>query len=180
MRGSCVETNNYYLKYSHFLIAFIIVAVLYLFFSVSGSLYVYSDNMTVSIVASGMYGNHFMCQYIHPLLNVLVRILTPALPSADVFAVLVHVVLFAGVYLMLLVCEDIFLNAHGRKWELESYIKLVLMILSAVFYCIGMNLWGLNYTVQTAFNDCRISDQRRDSVAFCPLYCLGSISWYSL
>lgn len=145
-----METKKCYLKYRHLLIAFIISVVLYFFFSISGSLYVYSDNMTVSIVASGMYGDHYMCQYIHPLLNVLIRILTPALPSADVFAVLVHLVLFAGVYLMILACEDYLLNTRDLKWELEDYIKLVLLILCAVFYCIGMNLWGLNYTVQTA------------------------------
>ena len=145
-----MKTQNHFVKYRYALTSFVISSILYFFFSISGSLYTYSDNMTVSIVASGMYGTHFMCQYIHPLFSVLVRILTPIIPTADAFALIVHAVLFAGVYLMLQAGTETFLTPSDRKWEIEDFIKFVLLILSAIFYCIGMNLWGLNYTVQTA------------------------------
>ena len=130
--------------------ALILTSVCYLYWSLSGSLYTYLDNMTVSMVSGGMFGNRFFCQYLHPLLSCLIYGLSRIMPFADVFALLVHIALFGSVYMLSRIGIGMMGSELPKSREIRDYIFLMLVILSVLFFAIGMNLWGVNYTVQTA------------------------------
>ena len=134
----------------HAVAALILTSLLYLYWSVSGSLYIYLDNMTVSMVSAGMFGEGYFCQYIHPLLNVLVYGLSRIMFFADAFALIMHIVLFFGVFMITLMGIGIVFRTSVKSWKLGDWILAVLMLLSVLFFAVSMNIWGVNYTVQTA------------------------------
>ena len=72
----------------------LVTAAFYFVFSITGYLYVYSDNLTIAVVTGGMYSNNNYCQYVHPLTCILIKIVSPLIPSADMFATSVHILLF--------------------------------------------------------------------------------------
>lgn len=123
---------------------------LYFIFSVSGVLYAYTDNITVSVVASGMYGANNICQYLHPLFCLIIKVLNPLLPTADVFTTLMHLVLLLGVYFISYAAIEGILQKPRRDWKVENYIFAAALLMSIGYFVLGLKLFSANYTVQTA------------------------------
>ena len=130
--------------------ALFLTLTLYLIFSVSGALYAYTDNITVGVVTSGMYGDNNMCQYLHPLLCLIIKGLNPLLPTADVFALLTHLALAAGVFLISYAVIEKAFRRPLRDWKAEDFVNAAVPLLSICYFSLGLKLFGVNYTVQTA------------------------------
>ena len=64
--------------------AMCITGFCYFIFCVTGRLCTYTDNLTISVVTGGMYGENNFCQYLHPLLCLLIKVLNPIFSGADV------------------------------------------------------------------------------------------------
>ena len=132
------------------LAALVVTALCYLLWTFSGTLYMYLDNMTISMVASGMFGAGFFCQYIHPLLSLLIRGLSALLPTADVFASLVHAGLLGGVFTVTYIGFRLLGGKSLRSRSLTDWLALLALLLAVLFFTLGLKLWSVNYTVQTA------------------------------
>lgn len=126
-----------------------ITFAVYLIFSITGSMYTYTDNLTVAVVTAGFYGDNNMCQYLHPLFCLIIKALNPILPTADVFAVLMHAFLLLGIYCVSYAAIEIAFRKSVRKWSVQDYIIRALLLLTIVYYSLGLKLFGINYTVQT-------------------------------
>ena len=120
---------------------------LYFLFCISGRLYTFTDNITVGVVTSGMYGDNNMCQYLHPLLCLIVKWLNPILPTADVYATLTHLALIAGIFLIAYAAIEAAFRKPAKKWTIEEIISRALMLLAIVYFILGLKLFGVNYTV---------------------------------
>ena len=123
---------------------------LYFLFCISGRLYTFTDNITVGVVTSGMYGDNNMCQYLHPLLCLIVKWLNPILPTADVYATLTHLALLSGIFLIAYAAIEAAFRKPAKNWTIEEIISLALMLLAIVYFTLGLKLFGVNYTVQTS------------------------------
>ena len=132
------------------LAAILVPAICYTVFCVTGNMYTYTDNVTVAVVTSGMYGDNNFCQYLHPFFCLIIKWLNPLLPTADVFTLLIHVALIFGTGLLSYISFNSVLRKPFRQWRLEEYILCALLALAIVYATLGMNLFGVNYTVQTA------------------------------
>lgn len=122
---------------------------LYFIFSISGWIYTYTDNITVAVVTAGYYGDNNMCQYIHPLFCLIIKALNPILPTADVFAVLMHAFLLLGIYYASYAAIETAFRRQIRNWNVEDCISRALLLLAIAYYTLGLKLFGINYTVQT-------------------------------
>ena len=129
--------------------ALFITFALYFIFSVSGYFYTYTDNITVGVVTSGMYGDNNLCQYLHPLFCLMIKFLNPILPTADVFAVLMHAFILFGIYCILYAAICTAFQKPVRKWGVEDYIAAALFLLGITYFALGLKIFGINYTVQT-------------------------------
>ena len=129
--------------------ALLITLTLYFIFSVSGWIYTYTDNITVAVVTAGYYGNNNMCQYLHPLFCLIIKVLNPILPTADVFTMLMHAFLLLGIYCVSYAAIETAFREPIRTWSVENWISRALLLLSIVYYTLGLKLFGINYTVQT-------------------------------
>ncbi len=123
---------------------------LYFLFSISGAIYTFTDNITVGVVTSGMYGANNMCQYLHPLLCLIIRFLNPILPTADVFATLTHMALLLGLFMISYAVIETAFQKPVKQWGIEHIIANALLVLAIVYFFLGMKLFGVNYTVQTS------------------------------
>lgn len=123
---------------------------LYLIFSFIGSLYAYTDNITVSVVTSGMYGENSFCQYLHPLYCKIISFLNPLLPVTDVFATLTHFFLLFGIFMLAYIFFSWASQKPIEKWQLEDYIVRGLILLTIIYFVLGLSVFGINYTVQTS------------------------------
>lgn len=132
------------------LAAILVPAICYVVFCVTGNMYTYTDNVTVAVVTSGMYGDNNFCQYLHPFLCMIIKWLNPLLPAADVFTTLIHAALLYGSGLLTYIAVRSVLQKPFSKWRTEEFILCALLILAIVYSTLGMNLFGVNYTVQTA------------------------------
>ena len=130
--------------------ALLVTFTLYFLFSISGRLYTYTDNITVGVVVSGMYGDNNMCQYLHPLLCAIIKCLNPILPTADVFATLTHAALLFGIFLISYAVIETAFQIPAKKWSVGDIISRATMLLAVVYFILGMKLFGVNYTVQTS------------------------------
>ena len=125
-------------------------AVLYFIFSISGKLYIFTDNITVAVITGGMYSENNMCQYLHPLFCLIIKALNPILPTADVFTLLMHFFLLFGIYCISYAVIDTAFQKHISHRNVEDWISRVLLILAISYSVLGIKLFGSNYTVQTA------------------------------
>ena len=132
------------------LAAILVPAICYAVFCVTGNMYTYTDNVTVAVVTSGMYGDNNFCQYLHPFFCLIIKWMNPLLPTADMFTMLIHVALIFGAGLLSYIAFNSVLQKPFRQWDLEDYILCALLALAIVYATLGMNLFGVNYTVQTA------------------------------
>lgn len=129
--------------------AVLLTFTLYFIFSISGVLYAFTDNITVAVVTAGYYGDNNMCQYLHPLFCLIIKALNPVLPTADVFAVLMHGFLLLGIYLISFAAFETAFKQPIRQWGVEEYISRALLLLAIAYFTLGLKLFGINYTVQT-------------------------------
>jgi len=130
--------------------ALFIIVLLYFIFSISGKLYTFTDNITVAVVTGGMYGDNNMCQYLHPLFCMIIKVLNPILPTADVFALLMHVALLLGLFLVsYMTIENTFWKPI-KEWGIEDYIFFAVLLCTITYFVLGFKLFGVNYTVQSA------------------------------
>ena len=132
------------------LASILVPAICYTVFCVTGNMYTYTDNVTVAVVTSGMYGDNNFCQYLHPLFCLIIKWLNPLFSTADVFTMLIHSALLFGAGLLSYIAISSSFRKPIETWHLEEYIHCVLLILAIVYSTLGMNLFGVNYTVQTA------------------------------
>lgn len=129
--------------------ALLLTYALYFLFSISGWIYTFTDNITVGVVTSGMYGDNNMCQYLHPLLCLIIKALNPVLPFADVFATLTHLALLLGLFLLSCAAIETAFRDPIKKWRIEDIVSNALMAFAIVYFILGLKLFGVNYTVQT-------------------------------
>ena len=141
--------NHHTLRNRYAIGALLITLALYFIFSISGWIYGFTDNITVAVVTAGYYGNNNMCQYIHPLFCLIIKALNPVLPTADVFAVLMHAFLLLGIYCVSYAAIETAFRKTIRKWSVEDCITRALLFLAIAYYTLGLKLFGINYTVQT-------------------------------
>ncbi len=147
-RDTHMNRNNNKKKY--LLGALFITLLLYFIFSISGSLYIFTDNITVAVITGGMYGDNNMCQYLHPLFCLIIKALNPILPTSDVFTVLIHAFLLFGIYCVSYTVIETAFQKQISHWNVEDYISRTLLLLVISYLVLGLKLFGSNYTVQTA------------------------------
>lgn len=144
--GKRSARNNTYLWIG----ALAITVLCYFAFSITGHLYTYSDNLTVATVIAGMYGDNVFCQYIHPLACVIIHTLFSIFPSADMFATVMHLLLILAVTSLTYMILNALSVRRVRDWKLYEAVLCALFLFSVLFLTLGQNIWGANYTVQTA------------------------------
>lgn len=127
--------------------ALLITLMCYLLFLFFSPLYLGTDNVTCAIVVDGLFGPNNYCQYQHPLLCLVVRVLNPLLPSADMFTVVLHLMVAAALFMMAYTGFSLLPQISIRHWVVEDWIHLVILLTTIVFFSAGINLWNNNYTV---------------------------------
>ena len=142
-------------------------------FMLFNPLYISTDNIGVAVVTEGYYGENNFCQYIHPLLCLIIKWLTPLFPTADVFTLLVHIAVFCSIALLfdlfavsaftgsgqknLTTFTDSFLyhpRASSSGFFRGSGVREISITLttgmSILLFSSGITVWNANYTIQTA------------------------------
>ncbi len=132
-------------------ICLILPLLFYTLFLFTNPLYFSTDSQEVADVVDGLYGENNFCQFLHPLLCVIIKPLNAIFPVTDVFTTLVHLAIFFCFTLLLYLGLESVVDAPIGKWALSDYISAALTILSVAFISFGMVIWNVNYNVQTAF-----------------------------
>ncbi len=121
----------------------------YIGFMLSNPLYISTDNIGVAVVTNGFYGKNVFCQYLHPLLCLVIRLLHFLIPSADAFTLLVHFVIALQIgMLFYLFAGDVFQKSI-REWRLSGFVKLSMTVMSILLFTAGICIWNSNYTITT-------------------------------
>ena len=142
-------------------------------FMLFNPLYISTDNIGVAVVTEGYYGENNFCQYIHPLLCLIIKWLTPLFPTADVFTLLVHIAVFCSIALLFDLFAVSAFTGSGQK-NLTTFtdsslyhprasssgffrgsgvreISITLTTgMSILLFSSGITVWNANYTIQTA------------------------------
>ena len=142
-------------------------------FMLFNPLYISTDNIGVAVVTEGYYGENNFCQYIHPLLCLIIKWLTPLFPTADVFTLLVHIAVFCSIALLFDLFAVSAFTGSGQK-NLPTFtdsslyhprasssgffrgsgvreISIALTTgMSILLFSSGITVWNANYTIQTA------------------------------
>ena len=142
-------------------------------FMLFNPLYISTDNIGVAVVTEGYYGENNFCQYIHPLLCLIIKWLTPLFPTADVFTLLVHIAVFCSIALLFdlfavsaftgsgqknlttFTDSSLYLpRARSRGFFRGSGVREISIALttgmSILLFSSGITVWNANYTIQTA------------------------------
>jgi len=136
-------------------------------------LYISTDNIGVAVVTEGYYGENNFCQYIHPLLCLIIKRLTPLFPTADAFTLLVHIAVLCSIALLFDLFAVSAFTGSGQK-NLPTFtdsslyhphasssgsfrgsgvreISIALTTgMSILLFSSGITVWNANYTIQTA------------------------------
>ena len=142
-------------------------------FMLFNPLYISTDNIGVAVVTEGYYGENNFCQYIHPLLCLIIKWLTPLFPTADVFTLLVHIAVLCSIALLFDLFAVSAFTGSGQK-NLTTFtdsslyhprasssgffrgsgvreISITLTTgMSILLFSSGITVWNANYTIQTA------------------------------
>ena len=142
-------------------------------FMLFNPLYISTDNIGVAVVTEGYYGENNFCQYIHPLLCLIIKWLTPLFPTADVFTLLVHIAVLCSIALLFDLFAVSAFTGSGQK-NLTTFtdsslyhprasssgffrgsgvreISIALTTgMSILLFSSGITVWNANYTIQTA------------------------------
>ena len=104
------------------------------------------DNYSVSMVTMGLFGGNG-CQYTHTILNALLGGLSCLLPSADVFALLAHALVFLCFFLLM----DISGDAEDTALSLSKGSLFVPCAMFCLFFSASLCLLTANYGIQAVF-----------------------------
>ncbi|SDL31320.1 hypothetical protein SAMN04487833_11673 [Sarcina sp. DSM 11001] len=167
---TCIEKSR---KWIPHVISLFFALACYAGFMLFNPLYISTDNIGVAVVTEGYYGENNFCQYIHPLLCLIIKWLTPLFPPADVFTLLVHIAVFCSIALLFdLFAVSAFTGSgqknlptftdsslyHPRASSSGSFrgsgvreISITLTTgMSILLFSSGITVWNANYTIQTA------------------------------
>ena len=115
----------------------------FLFFS---PLYYSTDSLMAALIVDGFFSpTNNISQFQHPLFCFVVKLLTPLLPTADVFTMLLHLTTAFGFYATLY-----FGSARleqKKNWRVEDYVFVTILFLTVFFLSAGVNIWNNNYTI---------------------------------
>lgn len=118
----------------------------FLFFN---PLYISSDNIGVAVVTNGFYGKNNFCQYLHPLLCLVIKALRRVLPAADLFTMLIHIVfIFCIGLLFYLFTADIVMKPV-REIRIVDVVRVLMTVMAILLFSSGIIVWNANYTIQT-------------------------------
>ncbi len=137
-------------KRNAIIVAIILPLTCYIFFSFTGKIYGYSDNLMVAVVSAGMYGENNFCQYLHPALCLIIKCLNPIFPTVDIFTTIVHMSILCGAMVLTYIGLKTVADKSSKSWNAYDFIKAGLLLLAVAYCFLGLNLFGENYTVQTA------------------------------
>ena len=132
------------------IVAIILPLVCYIFFSFTGKMYGYSDNLMVAVVSAGMYGENNFCQYLHPGLCWIIKCLNPLFPTVDIFTMIIHMSILFGAMVLTYIGLENQADKPFKSWTAYDFIKTGLLLFAVAYCLLGLNLFGENYTVQTA------------------------------
>ena len=130
--------------------AFIVAFVCYCLFSVIGKLYFDNDNLMIGVVTNGIYSDDVFCQYLHPLLCIIIRGLSFLLPTADCFLVITTVFVFIELMVLTYIALLEIGNKPWRQWDIQDWILRAMLACGTIFLSTAINIWSINYTAQTA------------------------------
>ena len=126
----------------HFGLSAAIVLSCFLFCKFTGKLYTDVDNYYVAMVTAGVFDDINWCYYVNPVLCILIKVLTGLVQRADWFTMLSHVLVVAGATWLVF---SVLTRREGQPLEKTAFILWIVFLLA------GLNLWNINYTVQSAF-----------------------------
>lgn len=107
----------------------------------SKPLYANVDNFTIAVVTNGLFGEDGYTYYLHPWLCKYLNVISKVLTSADVYTLLMHILLFNAFWIL-------YYFIIKGKYSIKSKVCLILIILSSA---LAINIWSNNYTIQAAF-----------------------------
>lgn len=113
----------------------------YIIILFSSSLYKDVDNFNISLITNGLFGEENYTYYLHPGLCALINIVSTILPSADVYALLLHIFVFLAVWTNLFLVIKSRLSIRGKI----TFILVILVSLTTI------SIWNINFTVIAAF-----------------------------
>ena len=146
---SIIRGVNCLKKNAQLVFALVVSLLCWLFFSITGRLYLRPDNLGVAIVLNGLFGSP-MSQYQHPLFCLLINLLSNVFPSADMFTLFVHLMIIAELTIIEMILMDATTIKPLHDWKLPDYIRIMLSILAVFFLSAGLKVWNANYTIQAA------------------------------
>ena len=135
---------------SKWISAFIVALVCYGLFSVIGKLYFDNDNLMIGVVTNGIYSDDVFCQYLHPLLCLIIRGLSFILQSADCFLVITTLFVFIELMVLTYIALLETGNKPWRQWNIQDWILRAMLVCGTIFLSTAINIWSINYTTQTA------------------------------
>ena len=130
--------------------AFAVALSCYGLFSVIGSLYYDNDNLMIGVVTNGIYSEDVFCQYLHPLLCLIIRGLSFLLPTADCFLVITTLFVFIELMVLTYIALLETGNKPLRQWDIQDWILRAILVCGTIFLSTAINIWSINYTTQTA------------------------------
>lgn len=120
----------------------LIVFLCFLYFKITGCLYIDIDNYGIALVTSSAFDGNNYCYHVHPLLCLLIKGLSSLYSAADWYTVLTQLnIALCSVWLLFLILS----NSKMPLFRRIALIVLVILLLS------GCSLWNANFSVQTAF-----------------------------
>ena len=167
---TCIEKSR---KWIPHMVSLFFALVCYAGFMFFNPLYISTDNIGVAVVTEGYYGENNFCQYIHPLLCLIIKWLTPLFPTADVFTLLVHIAVICSIALLFDLFAVSAFTGSGQK-NLTTFTDSSLYLprvrsrgffrgsgvreisialttgMSILLFSSGITVWNANYTIQTA------------------------------
>ena len=121
---------------------------LYALFLFTFPVYFNSDNWEVAVVTAGYYGSN-LCQYIHPLLCLIIGGIGKVLPSADIFTLLIHIAIALGMTLTFYLALEWFCCKNIRRSTIADWLFMVNVTLGEFFISECLRIWNANYNIQT-------------------------------
>jgi len=128
---------------------FVLALLCYIGFMYFNPLYISTDNIGVAIIANGYYGTNNYCQFIHPLLCLLIRFLTPVLPTVDVFTLLIHIVIAIQIGTLFLLLTDVIFEKPLSRGSVSDIGKILTTGMTILLFTSGITVWNANYTITT-------------------------------
>lgn len=132
-----------------FILPVLTAGLCWLFYLFTSEPYLYTDNVGVAVVLDGFYSNP-LSQYQHPVFCLLVYALSEILPSGDMFTTVMHLLIFAELYVLMMMLPRRTLEKKIRNWQLTDLLIVMVSLLFCVFLSAGLNLWRANYTITAA------------------------------